>query len=174
MDNIGVRGAAGYEFRRQDQALLGAMTADLDVRLLILQFGGNVVPGIKDSSDVEGYGRMFAGQIARFRKMMPKAAILVIGPGDMSIRDGEHMVTRPYLEAVNNTLKRTALDNGAVFWDMFAAMGGRNSMVSWVEATPALAATDYVHFSPQGSRKVGELFYTAFINDFARYHKARP
>ena len=49
-------------------------------------------------------------------------------------------------------------------------MGGRNSMVSWVEADPPLAASDYTHFSPQGARKVGELFYTALINDFAQYH----
>lgn len=53
-------------------------------------------------------------------------------------------------------------------------MGGRNSMVSWVEADPPLAATDYTHFSPLGARKVGELFYTALINEFAAYHAAQP
>ncbi len=52
-------------------------------------------------------------------------------------------------------------------------MGGRNSMVSWVQADPPLAAEDYTHFSPQGARKVGELFYDALIADFAEYHRAR-
>jgi hypothetical protein len=39
-------------------------------------------------------------------------------------------------------------------------------MVSWVAADPPLAATDYTHFSPRGSRKVGELFWKAFSRDF--------
>jgi lysophospholipase L1-like esterase len=170
MDNIAARGAAGYELRRGDQTLQQAMFRDLNVRLLILQYGGNVLPNIKDSAEVEQYGRFFGGQIARFKKMLPGVGIIVIGPSDMSIKEGEHYVTRPYLEQVRDAMKANTLAQGAVFWDMYAAMGGRNSMVSWVEADPPLAATDYTHFSPLGARKVGELFYTALINEFAAYH----
>jgi lysophospholipase L1-like esterase len=173
VDNIAARGGAGYEFRRVDQGLLGRMYADLDVKLLILQYGGNVVPNITDAEDVAEYGRSFGAQIARFRKLIPGVAVIVIGPSDMSIKEGEHMVTRPFLEDVRDALKSNALAQGAVFWDMYHAMGGRNSMVSWVEADPPLAATDHTHFSPQGARKIGELFYTAFINDFAEYHKVK-
>ncbi|MCC6910458.1 MAG: hypothetical protein IT224_00380, partial [Flavobacteriales bacterium] len=89
-------------------------------------------------------------------------------------KDGEHFVTRPYLEEVRDAMKTNALAQGAVFWDMYAAMGGRNSMVSWVEADPPLAASDYTHFSPQGAKKVAELFYTALINDFAAYYASKP
>ena len=81
------------------------------------------------------------------------------------------MVTRPFLEEVRDALKENTLAQGAVFWDMYDAMGWRNSMESWVEADPPLAATDHTHFSPQGSRKVGELFYTAFINAFAEHRR---
>lgn len=172
VDNIAARGAAGYELRRGDQGLQKAMFTELDVELLILQYGGNVLPNIKDSAEVAQYGRFFGGQIARFKKMLPGVSIIVIGPSDMSIKDGEHYVTRPYLEGVRDAMKANTLAQGAVFWDMYEAMGGRNSMVSWVEADPPLAAADYTHFSPQGARKVGELFYTALINDFATYHAA--
>lgn len=171
VDNIPARGGAGYEFNNMDQGLLRRMYADLDVRAFILQFGGNVVPEIESKEGAEAYGEMFGQQIARFKRMVPDACIIVIGPSDMSIREGEHMVTRPFLEEVRDALKANTLAQGAVFWDMYHAMGGRGSMVSWVEATPALAVTDYTHFSPQGARKVGELFYTAFINDFAEYHR---
>jgi len=170
MDNLALRGGAGYEFGRMDQALLRGMYDDLGVDLLILQFGGNVLPSLKSAEEAASYGRFLGAQIARFKRLMPGVTVMVIGPSDMSIKEGEFYVTRPFLEDVNMAMKSNALAQGAVFWDMYAAMGGRNSMVSWVEADPPLAASDYIHFSPQGARKVGELFWTAFINDFALYH----
>ncbi len=173
VDNIAARGGAGYEFRRVDQGLLSAMYKDLDVELLILQYGGNVLPNLKSEEEAAQYGRFFGAQIARFKKMIPGVSVIVIGPSDMSIKEGENFVTRPYLEDVRDALKTNTLAQGAVFWDMFEAMGGRNSMVSWVEADPPLAATDYTHFSPQGAKKVGELFYTALINDFASYYSSK-
>ncbi len=173
MDNIPARGAAGYEFRRSDQALLASMYDELDVKLLILQYGGNVLPNLRSKEEADQYGRFFGAQIARFRKLIPGVCIIVIGPSDMSIKEGENYVTRPFLEDVRDAMKSNALAQGAVFWDMYEAMGGRNSMVSWVQADPPLAAEDYTHFSPQGARKVGELFYDALIADFAEYHRAR-
>ena len=174
MDNIAARGGAGYEFRKVDQALSQAMYDDLGVKLLILQYGGNVLPNIKSEEEAAQYGRFFGAQIARFRKMIPGVSIIVIGPSDMSIKEGEHYVTRPFLEDVRDAMKENTLKQGAVFWDMYTAMGGRGSMVSWVEADPPLAATDYTHFSPAGSKKVGELFYTALINDYAEWLSSAP
>lgn len=172
MDNISARGAAGYEFSKGDQALLARMFAELDTRLLILQYGGNTLPNIKSKEEADRYGRFFGGVIARLRKQIPCVSVIVIGPSDMSIKEGEDYVTRPFLEDVRDAMKLNALAQGAAFWDMYEAMGGRNSMVSWVQADPPLAADDYTHFSPQGARKVGELFYTALINEYAVYLKS--
>lgn len=172
MDNISARGAAGYEIEKGDQALLARMLGELDTRLLILQYGGNALPRITSKEQAEGYGRFFGKLIARFKALIPGVPVIVIGPSDMSIKDGEDYVTRPFLEEVRDAMKANALAQGAAFWDMYAAMGGRNSMVSWVQADPPLAADDYTHFSPQGARKVGELFYTALINEYAVYLKS--
>ncbi|MCW5898777.1 MAG: hypothetical protein KIT10_05850 [Flavobacteriales bacterium] len=177
MDNIAARGGAGYEFRKTDQALLQAMYDDLGVKLLILQYGGNVLPNISTEEQAQRYGAFFGAQIARFRRMIPGVCVIVIGPSDMSIKEGEHYVTRPFLEEVRDAMKEHTLQQGAVFWDMYTAMGGRGSMVSWVTADPPLATTDYTHFSPAGSKKVGELFYTALINDYAEWRsttQAKP
>lgn len=173
VDNIAARGAAGYEFRRADQQLLRSMYNDLDVKLLILQYGGNVLPNLKSAEEAAQYGRYFGAQLARFKQLIPGVSIIVIGPSDMSIKEGDNYVTRPYLEDVRDAMKANTLAQGGVFWDLYDAMGGKNSMVSWVTADPPLAATDYTHFSPSGAKKVGELFYTALINDFAAYHRAK-
>ena len=176
VDNIAARGASGYEFHAVDQALLRTMYSDLDVELLILQYGGNVLPNIKSAEQAESYGHFFGTQIVRFRRLIPGITIIVIGPSDMSIKEGEDYVTRPFLEDVRNAMKANTLQQGAVFWDMYDAMGGKNSMVSWVNAEPPLAAADYTHFTPRGARKVGELFYSAFLSDYTlfRVQKALP
>jgi lysophospholipase L1-like esterase len=57
---------------------------------------------------------------------------------------------------------------------MYDAMGGRNSMASWVAADPPLAAEDYTHFSPLGARKIAELFHEALIRDLAIYQRQQP
>ena len=54
-------------------------------------------------------------------------------------------------------------DNGIAFWNMFDAMGGLNSMQHWVDQD--LAATDYTHFSPSGTKVISELFFLSFYMD---------
>jgi lysophospholipase L1-like esterase len=174
VDNIGMRGSAAYEFANLDGTLLRGMFAALDPRLVILQFGGNAMPDITDAEKADRYGSFFGTLVQRFKRWLPNCAIIVIGPSDMSIKEGEQFVTRPFLEEVNAAMKHNCLENGAIYWDLYTAMGGRNSMISWVEADPPLAATDYTHFSPQGARKVGELFWSAFINDFAASQAEQP
>lgn len=167
VDNIAARGAAGYELNRSDGDLLASSYADLDVELIILQYGGNVLPNIATATEAERYGAFIGQLIGRMRRLAPGAAILVIGPSDMSIKDGDRYVTRPLLEEVRDAMRMHTLRQGAVFWDMYTAMGGRGSMVEWVLADPPLAAPDYTHFSPLGSRKIGELFHSALIHAYA-------
>jgi lysophospholipase L1-like esterase len=51
-------------------------------------------------------------------------------------------------------------------------MGGSNSMSSWVDEK--LAATDYIHFSPQGARKIATLLYSSLIANYNNYIKTKP
>jgi len=47
---------------------------------------------------------------------------------------------------------------------MYDCMGGRNSMPAWVNEK--LAAPDYIHFTPQGARKVALLLHGSLINAY--------
>jgi len=87
----------------------------------------------------------------------------------MSIKKEDYFETYPYLENVRDALKEASFKAGAGFWDMFSAMGGKNSMPSWVVAEPALASTDYIHFSPRGARIIAELFYEALNYEYETY-----
>ncbi len=169
VDNIALRGSSGTIFTKTDFTHSQKMYNDLKPRLFILQFGGNVIPYIKDRKAIENYGRWFAAQIKRLQRTCPEAAIIVIGPSDMSTKEKDKYVTYKFLPGVVKTLEKAALSNGCGFWNMYEAMGGHNSMPSWVNADPSLARPDYVHFSAKGARLIANMFYNAIIFEYANY-----
>ena len=142
------------------------MYRDLNVKLFILQFGGNVMPYVKDSAAVESYGRWFYSQLTALKRMAPDAAFVVIGPSDMSLKDGENYVTYPFLPLVRDALRDATVKAGCSFWDMYSAMGGYNSMPSWVRADPPLAGADYTHFTPRGAKLIANMFYNSLMVEF--------
>jgi lysophospholipase L1-like esterase len=166
VDNIGMRGSSGTFFTSMDYSQLAKTYQNLNVGMFILQFGGNVMPYIKDSSAVEDYGRWFGSQLRMLHKIMPQAAIVVVGPSDMSMKNGENYVTYDYLPYVRTVLKNATVNAGFSFWDMYEAMGGYNSMPEWVKANPPLAGSDYVHFSPKGAKLISNMLYNALLIEF--------
>ncbi len=169
VDNIALRGSSGTIFTKADYQHSLKMYRDLNPQLFILQFGGNVMPYIKDEAAIERYARWFGSQIKRIKSLCPTAAILVIGPSDMSTKVRDKFVTYKHLPKVVEHLKKVSLENGCGYWDMYLAMGGYNSMPAWVNAEPELARPDYVHFSPRGARLVANMFYNALIFEYNKY-----
>lgn len=169
VDNIALRGSSGVFFTKTDFANSTKMYRDLNPALIILQFGGNVMPYIKDKKAVDNYGRWFGNQIRRLQQSCPEAAILVVGPSDMSTKEKDKYVTYEYLPDVVAALKKAALSNGSAYWDMYQAMGGHNSMPGWVNADPELARPDYVHFSSKGARLIANMFYNALLLEYNKY-----
>ena len=174
MDNIPLRGSSGTLFSKQNATLLGNMYAALSPNLIIMEFGGNTIPYTKSDKSAAQYGRWFKSQINYMKKRNPNAAIIVIGPGDMSVKEKTEYVTYPYLEAVRDAMKDAAISSGCVFWDMYEVMGGKNSMPKWVKAEPSLASSDYIHFSPKGAKKIAEEFNVKLFEMYNAYKGIKP
>jgi lysophospholipase L1-like esterase len=167
IDNIPMRGCSGLFFTALNEQLLQDMYKELNVKLFILQFGGNFVPaGLKSYA---GYERWFERQLKQIKKLCPGAAILVMGVADMSIKDKTDYITNPGVLKVRDALRTAAFNSGAAFWDTYKAMGGQNSMPSWVFADPPLATADFVHFNARGAKTIGNMFYNAFILDYHQF-----
>jgi len=176
VDNVALRGSSGLIFTRADSGQLEHYLPAEEVGLLLLQFGGNVVPYLKDTLQIQRYASGLAKQIRNVRQRYPHAAVVFIGPSDMAVKQRTKMVTYPLLEPLRDALKSMALGNGAVYWDPFEAMGGAQSMVAWVEHEPAYAASDYVHFTPMGAALMGEWISTALLDaydEWKAYEKAK-
>ena len=169
VDNIALRGSSGIIFTKSDFEHSMKMYHDLNPSLFILQFGGNVMPYIQNNAAIKRYGRWFGSQLKRIQQLCPEAAIVVIGPSDMSTKVKDKFVSYKHLPDVVKTLKKVSLDNGCAYWDMYEAMGGYNSMPSWVNADPELARPDYTHFSARGARLVANMFYNALIYEYNNY-----
>lgn len=167
MDNIAMRGSSGTFLGQCDQQLMKRMYDDLGVELFIMQFGGNVMPYLDDEKELKQYAGYFESQLHTLHKLRPSACILVIGPSDMSVKDGDEYKTYPLLPLLVEKLKEAAFNARAGYWDMFSAMGGENSMPTWVEKE--LASPDYIHFSPSGARYIAQMFYDALMLEYKKF-----
>lgn len=155
--NVPLRGSSGTFFKQLDGAQLSRQMQHHPPALLFLQFGGNSVPHLKDDAGARRFGAWFGSQIDYLRQLFPDAALVVIGPSDMSQQRGTSYVSYPYLSAVRDAMRDESVARGALFFDLFAVMGGENSMHAWTTTSPPLAGPDHIHFTPAGARKVGKL-----------------
>jgi len=169
VDNMGLRGSSGTFFNQINSSQLKQFYDYLNVRLIILQYGGNSLPYITTKEQADNYAGYLKAQIVNLKKLAPKASILLIGPADMSVKVGIDYETHPQLENLRDAIKRTAYETNCAFFDMYNCMGGRNSMLAWVDQ--GIAAKDYIHFSPGGARKIAVLLHNAIMTDFYNYQK---
>ena len=167
VDNIGMRGSSGTFFGKIDHNLASKMYADLNVEMVIMQFGGNGVPYMSDSSSVRRYAKQFKGQLYTIKKLRPSASILVIGPSDMSMQSVAGRVTYKMLPFLVQEMTKVSKEVGACYWDLFSAMGGENSMPSWVEK--GLAGNDYIHFTNRGASIASQLFFDALAAEYVKW-----
>jgi lysophospholipase L1-like esterase len=171
MSNIAMRGSSGTSFGAVDYRSMSFMHEELNTKLIILQFGGNSVPFFKDSSSVRGYAYRFRKQIEYLQRCAKDAAIIVIGPSDMAQYKEGIYSTYEYLPYCVQQMKIQSLKAGASYWDLYDAMGGKNSMFAWVNN--GLAGKDYVHFSHHGANKASQLFYNALISAYKQWEQSR-
>ncbi|MCR5013634.1 MAG: hypothetical protein K6A28_02545 [Bacteroidales bacterium] len=155
VDNNPLRGCSGTIFTRINKEVMKESFELMDTRMIILQFGGNRMPGISNSTSISRYMEEISRQINYFQEVAPQATLLFIGPADMGKSYNGKVGTWKGLPELNDSLKATALHNGVAYWDMFNVMGGEGSMAQYVKHKPALAGPDYIHFTFTGAQEIG-------------------
>ncbi len=159
VDNFPMRGSSAIGFSGMDRSLYGEQLRSMNVRCIILQYGINVVPMVR--SDYSYYKSSLIRQLKSIKAAYPGVSIIVVGPSDMSKNKGGNMVSYENIPLIRDAMKGAAFETGCAFWDLYEAMGGQNSMVSWVNN--GLAQKDYTHFSFRGAKYVGEMLFEAIL-----------
>ena len=160
VDNFPMRGSSGLGFTKMGRNRYSAQLSMMNVVAVILQFGVNIIPDVRDNYDY--YEKWFSRQLQSIQQAGPEIAIIVVGPSDMGKNKEGDIVSYENIPLIRDAMKNAALKNGCCFWDLYEAMGGENSMSAWV--SDDLAQKDYTHFTYKGARFVGEMLYNSIMD----------
>jgi hypothetical protein len=167
LDNIPLRGSSGISFTKTDTAFYKKMLDKLNVKLIITHFGVNLVPVIRE--DYDFYEEKFYKQLKMLKSLDKDLSVIVMGVTDMSRKKGGQYETYPNIPKIRDAQRRAAFRANCAFWDTYEAMGGKNSMPSWVFADPPLARKDFTHFTYKGSVVIAKMFYKALMREYQIY-----
>lgn len=165
VDNYSFRGISGIELGKLSGHLLQQMQSEHPYDLVVLHYGANVL-WKPELTDYKWYGSPMKKVMDSLRNDLPNASFLVISTADKSYKKSGNYVTAPGVTALLKVQHELAKTHGAAYWNLYAAMGGENSMTRWVEGDTVLANKDYTHFNRQGAARVGALLYKAMMDEY--------
>lgn len=154
VDNIPMRGSVGTIFTEMDSVQLATFYREQNVRLLILQYGGNFIAGAKTEQGIRSAVYGLRQQILYLQRLAPEADILFVGPSDMLVNDEEGTHSNPFVPLMDSLLETMCHRYGVAYFSLYRAMGGEGSMLHWQEV--GLAGSDGVHFTRAGADKAAK------------------
>ena len=165
VDNFALRGNSGIIMSELDRESCRELQHIRPYDLIVLQYGLNVA-----SDSIREYGwyrNIMVSVIEHVQDCFPGADILILGVSDRSHRAAGTYKTMPAVLSLLRAQRQTAIRAEVTFWSTFAAMGGHNSMVKYVNSN--WASKDYTHLSFRGGREVAKALYDAIINEKNTY-----
>lgn len=115
--------------------------------------------------------------LRRLRAALPECSLLIMSPIDRAERvAGGEIRTLPSIPRLVAIQERVARETGNGFYNAFAAAGGEGTMARWYEARPRLVSADFIHTTPAGARRVGELLFQRLcqgLNEYKYRHSVR-
>ena len=159
VDNFSLRGNSGLIMSALDSKSCRDLQQIRTYDLIVLQYGLNVA---SDSVlDYGWYRNKMISVIEHMQNCFPNADILVLGVSDRSHKHGGTYSTMPAVISLLSAQRQTAKSAEVAFWSVFAAMGGKNSMVKYVDSN--WASKDYTHLGFRGGREVAYALYDALL-----------
>lgn len=168
LDNYGIAGASGNYWNTVNGDTLKLAADQHPYDVVILAYGTNDVTG--KEWDPEAYKQKFAQTLASMRKVFPKAACLLIPPGDRVGRAGARVPiknkkgktvlvyksrldfkTYPERHAMAAEIQRDlGLKNQCMVWNMSLAMRQMGGAYAMSKMDPPLMAKDLIHLTAKG------------------------
>ncbi len=162
VDGFPIRSGTGISLSNFTVENLKQWNEVLPYDLFILQFGVNFLTTGKMS--LSDYEKAMGNAIENIKSAFPDASVIVVSVGDKSKRSGGNFATDPMVPRLIETQKKLASAKNVAFWNLFEAMGGKNSMVKWSKADPPLSHSDYTHFTNKGGEKIAKMFFDDIKN----------
>lgn len=159
---LGVNGSTVAQYLRSSH--FENQLAALNTSLVIVSFGTNDSYCSPSSFCASCLTEDYRNLIARIRRLNPNVAILLTTPPD-------HYYHRKYpnknLAPLRLAMLKLARELDVAVWDLYEAMGGKNSIVQWKKDN--LAHSDLIHFTVSGYAKQGDMLYQALMQGYPKY-----
>ncbi len=175
VDVLGIDGARGRSLLEWDEAVWADNLRRRAPDLYTLSYGTN--ESVDPTLSVPLYAEDVREQLRRFRRALPTASCVLLGPVDFPVIDGDRILPRPVLREIVEAQRQVAAEEGCGFWDGIAFMGGELSMPAWVTAQPPLARKDHLHYTRLGGARKGMALADALMQALdarARPREGRP
>ncbi len=167
VDNFAMRGIPGQSLREIPQHQFTEYNKILKYDLVILEYGLNVLEAKR--TEYKHYENEMIETVRYLKACFPDTDFLLISVSDRSMLKDGNYVTMPAIPAMVATQKRIASESKIVFWNLFEAMGGENSMPEFVRSTPPRANKDYTHLTFAGGEYLGNLLFETILYEKERY-----
>ena len=165
VDNFSMRGSAGYTLSQIPEATLAQFAVMRPYDLIVVHYGLNVANS--GQSNYSGYTRNMGQAIEHLRKAYPQTSILVVSMPDRDQRASSGLHTMKGVEALVAYQQIMASDHAVSFFNLFEAMGGRDSMKGLVEQ--GFANKDYTHINFKGGRHLARFLFDAIMAGYHSY-----
>lgn len=167
VDNFSLRGFSGMPLGSVNSYLCSAFNKQLPYDLIVLQYGLNVAE--KDVLAYGAYRDQMIRVVNRLKECYPESAVMVVSVGDRSIKGDDGFETMNAIRPMVKAQRQVAERSQVLFWNLFEAMGGANSMIRYAEHAPPYANKDYTHITHAGGKPLADAFVSAMMSGLRNF-----
>ena len=168
LDNLSMRGSAGYTIANIPSSTLNDFARLRPYDLIVLHFGLNVANEKSHAANYKAYIKRMEKAVRHLQAAFPQASILIVSMPDRDQRTDSGIRTMLGVESLVAYQQILASNCGVAYFNLFQAMGGRESMKALVDR--GLGAKDYTHLTHAGGKRLARLFFEALMQDYNDYH----
>ena len=140
--------------------------------LVILNFGTN--ESAWEGLGMGTYSADLREVVARIRRAVPQASLLIMAPMDRGTRDASgRIVTVPNIPKIVAAQRAVAQETGCAFFDTYQAMGGEGTVARWYQRESPLITGDLTHPTNAGADVVSKLLVDALQKGFGQHAAAQ-
>jgi lysophospholipase L1-like esterase len=170
LDNFSFRGITGIELAAMDSSFLKAINETNPYDLIVFQYGVNLLYRPNDKN-FNWYARAMLPIIQKIKAGFPGCDLIVVSTADRAFNYNGQYESAVGIDSLIKVQALLAQQTNSSFYNLYATMGGKNSIVSWARHKPSLANKDYVHPNHRGAEILGNYFYEAIMNDYNKYER---
>jgi lysophospholipase L1-like esterase len=168
---LGINGAVAPLMLRWNQQIFADYLRERNPNLIVLAYGTNeAASGAGMNAE---YVEQFDRLLENLHRIVPEAAILVLGPYDRATRIGRgrraSWQTFHGTDRIIADQKEACRIHHCAFYDERARMGGPGAMIRWVSA--GLAQPDRTHLTGTGYRALADAFYRDLLGAYKAYQQ---